>query len=210
MSKKTQAQYLGQSSPYQNLTVLMTLIRKYSYNLYIVIFSLTPSHTNFTPENYKKGSYNFGTDTRFKYNKQEEIIRDRAPGPGAYKSTGSFKKASRVQAGFGLSQKLSDNVYLKECKSSYLSKHAPGPGTYKASSFIDHPKPGGKIIPSEYNPRMDTRKGGKMFKISNLSKLDDHSQFIKLKTRKGRMKFSTAERDYDPIFAAKGLYSYKI
>lgn len=38
--------------------------------------------------------------------------------------------------------------------------------------------------------------------------LDDHDQFIKLHTKTGKVKFGTAPREYDPIFAAIGFFAF--
>jgi len=56
-------------------------------------------HTFFTPENYNKSSYIFGSDSRFKYKKDKEILRTKAPGPGTYSSLSAFKSAEKIKNG---------------------------------------------------------------------------------------------------------------
>ena len=88
------------------------------------------THTFHVPENYSKSSYIFGKDSRFKYEKDEELLRSKAPGPGAYNKKSSFNVSHSTRFGFGSAEKISNIVYHKELQNSYLSKHSPGPGTY--------------------------------------------------------------------------------
>jgi len=103
---------------------------------------------------------------------------------------------------------MSNSVYYKELQRDYMSKHAPGPGTYNSKSFFTEVKQGGKINPA---PKIKFTKSKKKTYLLNSSKhsqslslnnqiLQDHDQFIKLKTKQGKMCFGTAPRIYDPIF----------
>lgn len=145
------------------------------------------SHSFHTPENYKKSSYIFSHDTRFKYKKEVEILRSRAPGPGAYNSLSSFKTAARMTNGFGSSIKLSDKVYFKELQGTYFSKHAPGPGAYDNKHYFSEKKPGGKINPTSVlsYKRVAARTGGQ-FRPKKELILNDHEQFIQLAKKNGK------------------------
>lgn len=138
-------------------------------------------------------------------------MRTKAPGPGTYNSLSAFKRPSPMKNGFGSSKKITDIVYYKELQKSYASKHAPGPGSYDQATYFKGRKPGGKINPSgrpNLIPSVKHMKNGKSYNLRELDILDDHTQFIKLRTKQGQVKIGTAPREYDPIFAAKGLFNF--
>jgi len=141
----------------------------------------------------------FGRDTRFKYKREIEQLKARGPGPGAYNSETSFIQLGSSRVGFGTSEKITNVVYHKELQGSYLSKHSPGPGTYDSKHFFSDRKQGGKINPpSTCHSRTKTRF--KHAESLSMRPLEDHSQFIALKKKNGKVKIGTEPRRYDPIF----------
>ena len=159
------------------------------------------AHSYHTPEDYNKSSYVFGKDTRFKYEKELEIMKSKGPGPGAYTKTSSFQISNPKKFGFGSSKKISDVVYEKELQNCYISKHSPGPGTYNSKHFFSERILGGKINPPSTSPEKTMTR----FKPPTMRDqiiLEDHNQFIQLKKKMGEIKIGTEKRRYDPIFFA--------